>query len=229
MSEKITTSAGIAFLRRSHRKTLAISVLPDGTLELVAPINAKEPEILQRVEGRKHWIEKHRKAFKDWAHGRAAKRYVSGATHRYLGRQYRLKIIPGAPDRVTLKGGFLHVTTKPGEANVKSALDAWYRSCAREQFGKRLLRWSDWCRKRSLPTPTLRIRVMSKRWGSASTNGIILLNPELVRASSACIDYVISHEICHLEFPNHGARFRSLLQSLCPDHVRLKAKLEQMD
>lgn len=230
MSEKITTSVGIATLKRSNRRTLAISVLPNGSLELVAPLDASNAEILARVERRKRWIAKHRKTFKEWDSEKKPRRYVTGATHRYIGRQYRLKILSGDLEGVVLRGGFLHVTAKrAGDAEVKRILESWYRIRAREQFGKRLFQWADWCRRSGLPTPNLRIRVMSKRWGSACRDGTIQLSPELIRASSACIDYVIAHEVCHLKHPDHGPRFRSLLQSLCPNHVGLKARLEQMD
>lgn len=155
---------------------------------------------------------------------------MTGATHRYIGRQYRLKILSGNLEGLVLGGGFLNVTAKrTDETEVKRILENWYRLRARSQFEKRLRYWGDWCRRRGLPTPKLRIRVMSKRWGSACRDGTIQLNPELIRASSACIDYVITHEVCHLKHSDHGPRFQSLLQSLCPNHVRLKAKLEQMD
>jgi len=67
---------------------------------------------------------------------------------------------------------------------------------------------------------------MPKRWGSAQPDGTICLNPELIRAPSACVDYVITHEICHLRHPDHGPRFRTLLQQLCPDWLNLKQRLE---
>lgn len=226
----IDTPAGRARLKRTTRRTLAISVLPDGSLELVAPLNTTEPEILRRVEKRNLWITKQRRRFREWEAQKNPRRYVTGATHRYLGRQYRLKIQLGTAEGVVLRSGLFHVVAKSkNEEEVKRVLDSWYRSRASEQFERRLRQWSEWCSRRGLSSPKLRIRLMAKRWGSASPDGAIQLNPELIRASSACIDYVIAHEVCHLKYPNHGPQFRNLLQSLCPDHARLKAKLEQMD
>jgi hypothetical protein len=75
----------------------------------------------------------------------------------------------------------------------------------------------------------MRLRSMSKRWGSAARDGAIYLNPELVRAPSACIDYVIVHEICHLKHHHHGKAFYSELRSLCPDWATRKKRLESMD
>lgn len=53
---------------------------------------------------------------------------------------------------------------------------------------------------------------MPKRWGSTSKNGRIALNPELIRAPSVCVDYVIAHEMCHFKHPHHGAAFYTELE-----------------
>lgn len=96
-AEIIDSPAGPARLQRSRRKTLAISVLPDGTLELTAPEGASLDPILTRVQRRLSWIERQRRHFNALNALRPQSRYVSGATHRYLGRQYRLKVSHGKP------------------------------------------------------------------------------------------------------------------------------------
>jgi predicted metal-dependent hydrolase len=225
--EIIDTPAGPALLKRSHRKTLAISVLPGGTLELAAPDDAPLEAIVPRVAKRLPWIRQQRRRFASMNATRPPMRYVTGATHRYLGRQYRLKLHEGESSKVALQGAYFHITTPTAEADaVKQALDAWYRKRALEQFTKRLQSWSEWCRHRNLPEPKLRLRRMNKRWGSSLQDGSIYLNPELILAPSACVDYVIAHEICHLKHPDHGRRFRSLLAQQVPDWRELKQRLE---
>ena len=75
-------------------------------------------------------------------------------------------------------------------------------------------------------TPELSLRKMEKRWGSFLTKKKILLNPELIKASKACIDYVITHELCHMKYQNHGNAYRKLLITKCPNWEELKEKLE---
>jgi predicted metal-dependent hydrolase len=70
---------------------------------------------------------------------------------------------------------------------------------------------------------------MPKRWGSASSGGRIALTPELIHAPSACIVYVIAHEICHLRHPSHSPQFFQLLTSLLPDWQRWKDRLERSE
>ncbi len=229
-AEIIDSPAGPARLQRSRRKTLTISVLPDGTLELTAPEGAALDPILTRVQRRLSWIERQRRHFNALNALRPQSRYVSGATHRYLGRQYRLKVCHGDGSDVTLRGAYLHVTvSKASEDGVKQALNDWYRRQARLQFERRLAIWDAWCRRHQLPRPTMRLRSMPKRWGSATSTGVIYLNPELVRAPSPCIDYVIAHEICHLKHHHHGKPFYAELTSLCPDWATRKKRLESVE
>jgi len=231
MSDAVTlaTPAGPAVLHRSNRTTLAISVLPDGTLDLVAPHDSTEADIVAKVGKRLRWIVRQRTTFADMNRDRMPLRYESGATHRYLGRQYRLKIRKGEPSGVRLIGGYFQIVTAngtPPEAEV--ALNAWMRSKAVDQFTSRLAQWESWCAARKLPTPRLRLLRMPKRWGSSHRDGRIYLNPELVKAPAICIDYVIAHEVCHLKHPLHDRAFFKLLDQTAPNWRAIKARLEQL-
>ncbi len=226
----IETSVGPCRLKRSNRKTLAISVLPDGSVELVAPEDTSENDVVQKVKRKARWIGRQRRLFAEMNGSRPPLKYRSGSTHRYLGRQYRLKVQKGQKPGVKLRGAFFHITTtNESEERVKELLLKWMRDHAHEKFGRRLEKWKDWCIKRKLPKPMLRLRSMPKRWGSAHRDGRIFLNPELVRAPSLCIDYVIAHEVCHLQHPSHDKAFYRLLSELFPDWQTVKLKLEQVE
>lgn len=226
----LETPYGPATLRRSERRTLAISVLPNGSLELIAPNEACEQDILEKVLKRSRWIARQRSAFREMNTAPIPKRYVSGATHRYLGRQYRLKIVTGEAALVILKGGYFHVTTPTRDPeSVEASMNSWFALKAKEQFSKRIEFWFNWCREQRLPEPTLRIRKMRKRWGSANMRGTITLNPELIHIPSACIDYVVAHEICHLKHSDHSPAFFRLLTTLLPGWKELKSRLERSE
>lgn len=228
--EEIGTPAGPARLKRTRRKTLAISVLPDGTLELIAPEVSSVEAIVAKVEKRKKWISTQRRTFSAMNAVKPLPRYCNGATHRYLGKQYRLKISQSDGVRVALRGGYIHVELiEISDEAVKKALSSWFRRLASDQFSKRIQKWAEWCRQRKLPEPQVRLRSMGKRWGSALPDGRIYLNPELIHAPSACIDYVITHEICHLKHPDHGRGFWNLLKQLMPDWQTQKARLERAE
>jgi predicted metal-dependent hydrolase len=228
--KNITTSIGPCSLKRSSRRTLAISVLPDGTVEVVAPLSATLPAIQKKIEKRAVWIHRQRHYFAYLHAERPARRYCTGATHRYLGRQYRLKVIIADLSEVKLRGAYLHVRSRYASGKAVAALLAgWMREHAKEQFGKRLEKWRAWCVKRGLPEPKLHLLDMPKRWGSTRANGHIFLNPELVRAPAPCIDYVILHEVCHIKHPRHDKPFYAELERLCPRWQAIKQRLEMSE
>ena len=227
MSESVGVQVGSYRLKRSRRRTLAISVLPDGQVEVTAPMKADRAAIEARILRRAAWIARQQRAFAALRATRPGKRHRSGATHRYLGRQYRLRIRKGPARDVTLRGGFLHVTTPaPEDRVIQRLLSSWLRKRAVLHFGQRLSRWKPWCLRAGLPEPRLVVRAMSKRWGSSHADGRIVLNPELLHAAGPCIDYVIAHEVCHLRHPRHDRAFYAQLGRMCPRWRLLKQRLE---
>ena len=135
-------------------------------------------------------------------------------------------------EEVKLTGPHLHVTTNNlrNKAGVKASVKQWYTKRARARDSK-----SDWPYALSPPANIglkpqgLVVRWMTKRWGSCMKDGRIILNPELVKAPTACIDYVIFHELSHLKHHNHGKGFYRLLEQLMPDWVKWKARLEKAE
>jgi predicted metal-dependent hydrolase len=211
------------------RKDLAISVYPELRLEVVAPRSASDEHVLARVQKRAGWIVRQWRLFEQYRPAQPERRYLSGETHRYLGRQYRLKVRKGTPPRVKLIGRFLQVwsTDGTGGGGVRDLLEAWYRRHAERVFAQRLLHCLEAVRSLRLgQTPTLTVHKMEKRWGSCTTAGAIRLNVELVKAPVPCIDYVIVHELCHLKAHNHGPEFYRLLGRCMPDWEARKDRLE---
>ncbi|MGP5314724.1 M48 metallopeptidase family protein [Psychrobacter faecalis] len=75
-------------------------------------------------------------------------------------------------------------------------------------------------------SPSIKLMVMKKQWGSCSTKGNLILNPHLVKAPRECIDYVILHELCHIAEYNHSERFWRLLTQVMPNWKEVKARLD---
>ena len=89
---------------------------------------------------------------------------------------------------------------------TKELLEAWLISRARTRFGQGLESCHYKLGKLELPLPALRLRRMTKRWGSC-TRKAIYLNRDLIKAPSHCIEYVVMHELCHLKYRGHDKRF----------------------
>ncbi len=211
------------------RKTLAITVHPDQRLEIVAPEGSDEERVLERIEKRQSWILKQWRYFDQFKPALPPRKYVSGETCVYLGRQYRLKVHEASDDDVKLVGRFLHLWTGDKEDRDRKSrqIEEWYRSHAEKLFAIRMALWLE--RSPSLrrdEVPRLGLRKMPNRWGSCTKAGNILLNPELVKTPIHCVDYVIVHELCHRHVHNHSAEFYRLLNRCLPDWEKRKARLE---
>lgn len=221
----------IAFrLERRDRKTLAISVTPDSEVEVVAPIDAQLEKILDMVRRRASWIRRQQRFFVQFQPRTPERQYVSGETHLYLGRQYKLKVIPHIQQQVKLHRGHLMVqSTRPKNRDVTEMLvEQWYRERAQAKFRERLAL----CQER-LPNPGafqpagLVIMQLRQRWGSMTPSGRLVLNRTLIQASVDAIDYVITHELCHMRHKHHGPAFLNFLGRVMPDWERRKLKLER--
>jgi predicted metal-dependent hydrolase len=213
------------------RTKLAITVHPDMRVEVGAPAGSPLDRILARVEKRAGWILKQLYYFEQYQPTQPGPRYISGETHVFLGRQYRLKVREGKTEAVKLIGRFFSVWVKDSRdtASVQRLLESWHRDHAEPLFAHRLRGIVECTPSLGFKTtPRLLIRKMDRRWGSCTKAGNILLNVELMRAPIHCIDYVIVHELCHLKVHNHGAEFYRLLSRCMPDWLKRKQRLERV-
>jgi len=106
-------------------------------------------------------------------------------------------------------------------------LESWLYARAKEKFKERLSHCLSQFQDADAVTPTgLIVRHMSHRWGSMTPAGNLVLNWRLIQASTACIDYVITHELCHRIHPHHGKEFWDFVDRAFPDWKKYKHKLE---
>lgn len=208
------------------RRTLAIEVHPDSRVLVRAPVGCPESAIAERVQKRAGWISRQLAEFERYRPRTPARQYVNGESHLYLGRQYRLKVLPTSAAEVKLTRGQLLVSlpTNPCPSNIQALLNQWYLDRARTVFSEMLE--ASLAHFKDIERPRLAVRTMRSRWGSLSPAGTLTLNVSLIRASRPCIEYVVVHELCHVLHRNHDARFYRLLGRVMPDWERRKAKLE---
>lgn len=225
----------IAFqLEFSHRKTLGITVTPEMEVLVKAPADAPLDLIKDQVKKKAPWIIKQQSFFLSFHPKLLERKYVSGETHLYLGRQYRLKVFEEATavgcGAVKLKGQFLEVSTSD-KAKVKQLVDMWYHQRAIEVIKPMAQRLFNHFISRnnlsSLPF-NFSFRNMPTRWGSCTEKGRIILNPELIKAPKGCIEYVIVHELCHLIHHDHTSKFIDLQTREMKDWEKWKMKLEKL-
>jgi len=215
-------------LKRSKRKTLQIEVHPNLSIRVIAPENTTIREIEQKVLKRSRWILKQLNYFEQFLPRTPEREYISGESHLYLGRKYLLKIREKDTNTVKLKGGELLVFTKDtnNKQIIKHSLTAWYYNNSKDKFEKVIKKYIPLFKPFNIEIPSLEIKRMPKRWGSCTIKGKILLNPELIKTPSKCIEYVVIHELCHLVHHSHNKDFYKLQKQIMPDWEKWKSRLE---
>lgn len=210
------------------RKTLGIHVHPDRKVYVKAPAGTPIELIREKVKKKAAWIQRQQEFFLSFHPLTPPRRYISGETHLYLGRQYRLKVILSDLEEVKLKHGYIHVYTagKTNSSQIQRLLNDWYAAKAELHFDKLFQRLLPITNSFYQDEVHLRQRWMKKRWGSCSAQGVITLNIELIKAPKRCIEYVIIHEFCHLAYLNHSKAFYDLLEEKLPDWRSTKYFLE---
>ena len=214
-------------LVHQERKTLRLTIYPNLKIVLYAPINYSEERISNFLKRKSGWISRQVRDLKRLQKSHKEKAYVSGESFLYLGRQYKLIVKGGNKDAVHFESGKIILTTigEVDDSNKnKVLLETWYQERAqvvlRQQYRKMLKKFDYEF------IPELSLRKMPKRWGSFLTKKKVLLNPELIKASKECIDYVIIHELCHMRHQNHSAAYYRFLSSKCPNWKNIKEQLE---
>ena len=135
----------------------------------------------------------------------------------YLGGSLELRVSERrgrARASVRRRGNVLEVAVdRPGADAVREALEAWYRRRARAEVSARL---DAACARSGGSYARLAIRGQRTRWASCSSSGTMSFNWRLLLAPEAVLDYVVEHEVAHLDVADHSPRFWALLESRCP-------------
>jgi predicted metal-dependent hydrolase len=187
-------------VRRSSRaRRVRVNVHAHTGVEVVLPARAAEREAAAAITELRPWIERR------LAEARETMAQIAGrgATLPYLGASLQIVAEPGRV-RVHRRGERLLVP----EGDARAAIERFYRRAARSEIAPRLDRA---CAEAGLSYSGLDIRAQRTRWASCSSRGRMSFNWRLLLAPERVLDYVVWHEVCHLEVLDHSPRFWALL------------------
>lgn len=217
--------------RSSRRKTVTVAIDPVDGVILKAPTDVPEQRLAAVVTAKGAWILQRLMDYRELGPTPPPREYVGGESYLYLGRNYRLKVVSSADvdkPRAALRGAFLTVEISKEDAEegreeaVRGALVSWYR----RQAGRRLPeRVALYAARAGLECPPVLIRNQEKRWGSCSSKGEVRFNWRIIMGPMSLVDYVVAHEVCHLEVRDHSSAFWKLLGTILPDYEDRRARL----
>lgn len=145
----------------------------------------------------------------------------------YLGRQYMLRVIKSDVNAVHYQNNIIEIECRH-KKDAGILLQTWYRKRANIKFMEYATQIVERFSVYGVQPHLISIKKMDRRWGYCTITGKIFLNPQLICAPRACIEYVIIHEMCHLVHRNHTKDFYALLEKEMPHWEKWKTKLERM-
>jgi len=203
---------------RKDIKNLHVGVYPpSGRVRVAAPLRLDDDAVRLAVISRLGWIRRRQAEFAEQDR-QSQREFVTGESHYFLGRRYRLDLVEhdGPPSIHRVNNTAMELRVRPGTTPAKreALLQKWYRGRLRELLPPLLVKWE---RKVGVKVAEVRIKRMKTRWGSCNAAaGRIWLNLELAKKPSACLEYLLVHEMVHLIERHHTDRFRQYMDRSMP-------------
>lgn len=214
---------------RKDIKNLHLGVYPpNGRVRIAAPVSMGDETIRLAVVEKLAWIKRQRAAFAQQPR-QSTREMVSGESHYFLGRRYRLRVHEeDAPPRVAIRGlRVLDLFVRPGSSRERrlAILEGWYREQLKEIVPPMMVMWQRALRVRA---SAWAIKKMKTRWGTCTVEARrVWLNLELAKKPLRSIEYVLVHELAHMRVRSHNEEFTKLLDTHLPDWRTRRKELQQ--
>lgn len=222
-SLKLTRGTVEYEVHRRRRKTVGVTVRPDGSVEVRAPMRASLRSIRDVVEDFRPWIERKRRAALANVRRKRSRRFDDGESLPYLGGELTLRVVETERhpvESVVREGGEVHVHVPSGlsvsnrRAVTRYALVRWLLAEAQEVFHRRHVRMA---KRVGRSAKRVVIKDMRTQWGSCGRKRVMSVNWRLIFAPLTVVDYVLAHELTHILVPNHSPAFWRRVAEAC-DH-----------
>jgi predicted metal-dependent hydrolase len=219
---QITVSGVQVQVFRKGIKNLHLGVYPPhGRVRVAAPLRVSDDAVRLAVIGKLGWIKRQRAKFEAQPR-QSAREMVSGESHYFLGKRYRLRVVErDGPAGVELRNKSkleLHVRPETDAGQRNRILHQWYRQQIKEMIPPLIEKWQA---ALGVAVAEWGVKKMKTRWGTCNIEARrIWLNLELAKKPVQCLEYIVAHELVHLIERNHNDRFVSILEKHLP-HWRL--------
>lgn len=202
---------------------------PTGRVRISSPDDMKTESIRLFAISKLGWIKKHIRNFREQDR-QPDREYIQGESHYFQGQRYLLNIIEhNAPSKVEIRNKKyidLYIRPDTGKDKRKEIMKEWYRSELKKQIPPLVKKWQ---KKMEVTVDDWMVRQMKTKWGSCNTKeSRIILNLELAKKSKSCLEYVIVHEMVHLQERLHTERFKALLEKYMPKWRERREELNEL-
>jgi hypothetical protein len=212
---------------RKDIKNLHLGVYPPhGGVRVAAPLRVSDNAVRLAVICKLGWIRRQQARF-DAQPRQSEREMVSGESHYFLGRRYRLRLVPShGPAKVIVRSPNiieLHARAELSADQREKVLLSWYREQLKQMIPRLVEKWQNTVGVRA---EEWAIRKMKTKWGACNAEvGRIWLNLELAKKPVQCLEYIIVHELVHLLERRHNEKFSDLMSEFLPQWRTRRAEL----
>lgn len=210
-------------IKRAKRKTTAIYVLKDGSVEVRCPNNVHAREIEKFVSANVTLLEKKAAQTSERARQREAFSISPGDRLRFLGERYPLESV--SLSKMGFDGSRFYVPENMPAGELKPGIIKIYKRLA-EKWLK--VKTQEYAHIMQLNPVSVKVNSAKTRWGSCSGKNCINYSWRLIMADERCADYVVVHELAHISEHNHSKRFWSIVEQYMPDYKEQDRALKEM-
>ena len=214
---------------RKDIKNLHLGVYPpEGRVRVAAPIRLGEEAIRLAVVSKLAWIRKRQARFASQPR-QSEREFVTGESHYFEGRRYRLNVVEGTkrPSARLQNRAFIELSVPSGTDRTarEAVLHRWYR---RELQARLQVLCEEWEPKVGVKVRELRVKRMKTLWGSCNAQaGRIWLNLELAKKPPTCLAFVLVHEMVHFHERHHNDQFHALMDAAMPQWRKYRDELNR--
>ncbi|WP_159469426.1 M48 family metallopeptidase [Dyadobacter sp. 3J3] len=203
----------ITINKTERRKTVSIFIERDGSVSVLAPATLNDEIIETAIKGKEYQIFKKLAQWKELNHGKVNREFVNGQSFLYFGRNYRLSILEDQMVPLKLIGGNFQLDKKYLSKAEKLFKD-FYKDKAEQKITERLKLIEA---KFPLKPTSVKVLELQNRWASWTPGNGLKFHWKCAMAPVSVLDYIITHEMVHLKYPNHSAEFWNELDKQMPN------------
>ena len=199
-----------------------LRVLEDGKVLVSIPDYVPMSKAEEFVKAKSSWIEKQRNKIIKIKDLKETKEFKPGEQVYFLGKKYKLKVIPAKLNQVILGEDNLEIYIKEKFVNnneyIKKCYEKWLKECCYNFCQKFVLIYQNKMQKYNIPLPEIQIKNLKSRWGACiPAKKSVVFSMNLVKTPIECLEYVVVHELAHFKYLNHSKKFYSFVSLYIPD------------
>jgi len=228
MSQQITLdNHTFTLIHRTNKKIKRISLALENKNEIIVktPLKFKSHMIKEIVYEYKEWILKSIQKVPS----KNSFDFVSGGVVPFLGTNYPMNLIINEEMKnvkFSLKDEVFIVEYNQNcnaYDDFIEGLKLFYKFNAEKIIDPM---FDEWTYKTQLFPNKIGYRYAKGRWGSCSYINNISINYKLLQFEKKAIEYVVLHELCHIQEKNHSAKFWDLVSFYMPDYKSVEKTLK---